>query len=1716
MRLGATNPTCFNLEFFVNDLSKPGAATFESLGTLPYNQHQQIHLKTAHSIPTDGLVLRGMYNTITLAVYGSLCKSTAEQLAQQGEAAAATKEEDKVTHKVADTSQQKQQDTQVQRSTVPVPAVQNRSDVEEKDRVRRGDYQSHHWPDLAASTNGREDEDCSSARSRSRSHDRSRSPPSDLGRGRHSPAVGLGPHYTRPGSRTPSERNSSASRHSPVPRDPASVPREADGSEVQQEQQQQQQQQLNPNSQNDDLFEEMSDISDGELSDKEELKPPTKNEKDECPSSSADASQNFADERMSSSVRAEDVEEISDEEATWSDNDMDIDMNFEFGEDWEEPVKIFDFESVDVMDEPAPRLSENLAGELRTKLHEVPSVGTVAWIAFVEDMAELLQDQKMSSEQWSAFKNSLLPVLGDCLDLDLALKHEAPTDKVRHIKSGLKLVRNCLSCSRDTSADQSLVDQMQKTLMGFISDKSLSYSLKLLALEAFDESLRTSFLCRFQHEDSVDQWIYRKGKLVRELANVYGQSATRVKQAIKAILSRMNFYELTHSFRTKVVAFVKSEPRGSPQDIAEEIVTTGQSIVSILVSRLNEVSQPKKVLPVRFTFRNDRRELYQTPYAFFTDVFASCDLLECLYALLSKDGVPSSLFRCACDMLEAVSDLPGGPKYLCKRARTTNSLVRFLIALCNARDASNEQHLNALVIKVSVAIHGSQALRSLAQQPCATGEDVTTVEALQKLYGMTFCSAGRAALAGVIDSENYVPLLINMVVLETSDEEESNDINFTREAIRGYAMELLLITIKMTSNPDSFARNRELLNDLVTKTNETDHSKSVEIEQWVKPLEGLGDLQKLCEGVKKSVDSVFPMPAYLVMTTRLINLECNSSDSLFQHQQQAALIDLHSHGLGEHYASILSKISEAHQHPNLHPATFSGEEGFLLFSALLPIVETLRELVAFAVASRTDEYKDTSLVRHMVKIYSLASAIPASASVTHDLATRTNRCIVRILANMTVPTFDAASEKVEQSCWTMMLSDVLDSIITGTPDSYTSIISILNKLLPLPLPMAVNVNATNMEISTDMRTNKLRDARKLWSAHLVPTHKKVRTVIRQVMGLSDGELTGLLLDFCHRVADLSSPTALMVAEECIGALCDEMESLGAESSGSKPAYISLPLVAKLASFPSIRSAIIDLLDKDSAGDFLEKCCKAVEEQGATQAKEMVLSIFKSLFTASANDPRIPNSKVSATIVASVIRILLKDARMVSVILPSLVFLHAVTTHQVGRAYFLDTVKAFSNVISSVSEAVLGLSDQEQFQRGCLLVVDTVSNLRPCFVNVSEEQSGGLETLGRFLEAPNKDIPHPLTLIKHRLESRDQLATTVQKIVEIIGDLSDNSGASSDEWTKSSILAASKESQETPRNTVTFTSELSVCLDQSEKVILPEPEPMKVDLVEITEHYLKEDSHLQAAVREACSESVLFKRDGGGGGKMKGSGENSASPRKKSILERKALQNRSIISSFKAGGSVFSRLRGFNRQGGVRPDGFRSRPPNTSRPPSLHVDDFLLLQSRGQQPTGPTGYNKQSVKAAKELFAQREAQHQAKGGSSIVGFREATKEPVFDDDMGGGRPMGIVGRRGGGIGGRNDKGPRGGFRGGGGRGGGAGGSGAGPGAGSGDRVWSPMHVGDLERRKFFPSGVGAGPGGMMPMGMKDRRKIGGPSGGGGGGPLGGRDDGRPRHSRNMNR
>uniref|UniRef100_A0A0B7AVR5 Virilizer N-terminal domain-containing protein n=1 Tax=Arion vulgaris TaxID=1028688 RepID=A0A0B7AVR5_9EUPU len=71
-RFGGTLPSEFELQVFVNNLDKPNASTFEKLGQLEYKENKNIQLKMDRLVPTDGIILKGDYRTVTLAVYGCL------------------------------------------------------------------------------------------------------------------------------------------------------------------------------------------------------------------------------------------------------------------------------------------------------------------------------------------------------------------------------------------------------------------------------------------------------------------------------------------------------------------------------------------------------------------------------------------------------------------------------------------------------------------------------------------------------------------------------------------------------------------------------------------------------------------------------------------------------------------------------------------------------------------------------------------------------------------------------------------------------------------------------------------------------------------------------------------------------------------------------------------------------------------------------------------------------------------------------------------------------------------------------------------------------------------------------------------------------------------------------------------------------------------------------------------------------------------------------------------------------------------------------------------------------------------------------------------------------------------------------------------------------------------------------------------------------------
>lgn len=71
VRLGATNPSNCELELFINDLSKDDAHTMTDLGRF-FCSEKVTDFNPPLQVQTDGLLLRGSYRTLTLAIFGQI------------------------------------------------------------------------------------------------------------------------------------------------------------------------------------------------------------------------------------------------------------------------------------------------------------------------------------------------------------------------------------------------------------------------------------------------------------------------------------------------------------------------------------------------------------------------------------------------------------------------------------------------------------------------------------------------------------------------------------------------------------------------------------------------------------------------------------------------------------------------------------------------------------------------------------------------------------------------------------------------------------------------------------------------------------------------------------------------------------------------------------------------------------------------------------------------------------------------------------------------------------------------------------------------------------------------------------------------------------------------------------------------------------------------------------------------------------------------------------------------------------------------------------------------------------------------------------------------------------------------------------------------------------------------------------------------------------
>ena len=807
VRLGATNPNKFELEFFVNNLRAPGASTFESIGLLQYNQTGSIALHISEVVATDGLVLRGHYSTITLAVYGVVSDSTPDQLARQ--AAAVQPAEPELPRLAVDTAGRSLGETYAAQWTEkhsqqpgafqppdgwaelekPVEKKNGRSEEaggyqervkENSVSEREGRLSIEREPDLSPrdpkleplsprtkvkSPRTERWQKYSGDRYRSKSPELTRNGAreryQERERGKLGPerrSRGSEPEAQRPGSRgrsrtplrSPHSREGSLDRRSsqrslsrdrgyeryrhragspPRTRPPRTSPRSRERSRDRSSLHSgsgsvrrlvspgspRRRSSLSPSPRarrdrslsqrssstradtppvrngkfspppakdvsaiNEDILDNVSDISEGDILDVESEPVVAGNVEP----------QNNVEEDLLCNLRTSlgrvDVEEISDEEAEWSD-DVETgglsDLEIEFGDDWEDPIKYFEVTDAELSHMKALYApNESVYDRVKSgKLSPVPTdvnfteilkccISTEYDEKFIENLETITKflQSELPNHENNLVREQLVQVALNSVNYNNAMSQARPPGKVRQLKVGLKLVQEMLLCGEQLR-DAVLKGGIQSELTSLFRREYMAMSIKLIIIKTLDFTLNFPLgILLFSQLGLYTSWLQASAD----------KQSTRTQFSFNSLLTKLHLGELLQ----KLVNLLGERDDETIGDNIEDISAILDSIGEIYNDIDMKMSQPIRFLPSHSHFDLSQKNFGspETGYFYLMSSFGVVDILVSLLNSASsaeEEAVVSGVQN----LLSAWAARESGLLFLASQPAETNGLLRVLL-----------------------------------------------------------------------------------------------------------------------------------------------------------------------------------------------------------------------------------------------------------------------------------------------------------------------------------------------------------------------------------------------------------------------------------------------------------------------------------------------------------------------------------------------------------------------------------------------------------------------------------------------------------------------------------------------------------------------------------------------------------------------------------------------------------------------------------------------------------------------------------------------------------------------------------------------------------------------------------------------------------------------------------------------------------------------------
>jgi len=622
-------------------------------------------------------------------------------------------------------------------------------------------------------------------------------------------------------------------------------------------------------------------------------------------------------------------------------------------------------------------------------------------------------------------------------------------------------------------------------------------------------------------------------------------------------------------------------------------------------------------------------------------------------------------------------------------------------------------------------------------------------------------------------------------------------------------------------------------------------------------------------------------------------------------------LQMYSYDMLGNLLTIIDKICDSYKYPSVNVCLLTGNRGKIITYVIRPSMVLIRYMITLLIQSRGNAFKDLSPIKTLLKLYNLMYYVPECSSIRED-AIKVSKDINKIL-EIYVGIKIGSSMINELLVWTL-----------SSPSVFSSSLSLLCNLLPSPLPIQTLKPLDESVVTT------MISFRNMWIEHLGKCNKDLVELIT-VLGSSNILLQPLKW-LCIKISNLNMSMSLLIAQTLLDVF------INIDNDNYFNTYLNLLLqLCDNKKYVIIKSAVIHILNeeksKESYNKFVEKLCENIQQKKQEKSITFVRCLCNSDIILDGNDVKenLPRgSAPNGWILNNILKALLSSfeshtlSSTQSLIVETCIM---IINSDYGFYQFkivLDTfTKPFFNILNYLTQ--VWNKEDTHCVNTLMLIVQLINLCIKNDINTKRLLFMNMSQLKEYLNWTNNVKDHPICLLKEIIKEQNSIC--YQNLISLI-ELLNNEQDSITEFIEPQ-LATNDFLTDMFKDRLFY----NICINEENCLNhnndTNEPEVLiECNVEEIVSDWpdfnIKNKINDLFKIEDCIAQPELI----------------SHKQQEPIITEKKENAPNTSVIPMPTRHKVFSRL------GTVqRPDIFRNRLPNTSRPPSLHVDEFVAMETR---------------------------------------------------------------------------------------------------------------------------------------------------------------------------